>query len=349
MKAGVIYAKGDIRYEEMETPVPNAGEVLIKVKYTGICGSDIPRVNGDACHFFPNVIGHEFSGIVEAIGDEVTTLSVGDRVAGVPLVPCMKCEDCQKGNYSLCKNYSFIGSRQFGSFAQYVVVPEKNAVKFDEKVAFEQAAFFEPITVALHGLRRLDYQGGKTVAILGGGNIGILTMQWAKLFGAKQVVVFDISPERIQLAKRFGATEGVNTLEKDFMKQAMALTDGKGFDYIYETAGNTITMKMAFQLAANKAQVCFIGTPTKEITFSIEEWECLNRKEMYLTGSWMNYSAPFPGEEWILAAHYIKTGAFQIDESFIFRTMPLSKIADAFALYQTPGAVKGKILIDSEA
>ncbi|MDE7020459.1 MAG: alcohol dehydrogenase catalytic domain-containing protein, partial [Lachnospiraceae bacterium] len=177
MKAGVVHAKDDIRYEEIQKPEVTPGKVLIKVKYTGICGSDIPRVNGDACHYFPNVLGHEFSGTVEEVGEGVTTLKPGDRVAGVPLVPCMKCADCQKGNYSLCRHYSFIGSREFGSFAEYVVVPEKNAVKFDAGVSFEKGAFFEPATVALHGLRRVEYRGGKSVAILGGGTIGLMTMQ----------------------------------------------------------------------------------------------------------------------------------------------------------------------------
>lgn len=348
MKAGVVHAREDIRYEEIEKPQPKAGQVLIKVKYTGICGSDIPRVNGDACHFFPNVLGHEFSGVVEEIGQGVTTLQAGDRVAGVPLVPCMKCDDCQKGNYSLCKHYSFIGSREFGSFAEYVVVPEKNAVKFEEEVTFEQGALFEPATVALHGLERVNYQGGKNVAILGGGTIGLLVMQWAKIFGAKQVVVFDIAPERLELGKHLGATGGINTLDQDFMDQAMALTDGNGFDYVYETAGNTITMKMAFELAANKAQVCFVGTPTRELTFSVKEWENINRKEFTLTGSWMSYSAPFPGHEWDMTAHYFKTGELKIDESFIFKKIPLSEIASAFEMYKTPGTVKGKILIDSE-
>lgn len=348
MKAGVVHAREDIRYEEIKKPEPKAGQVLIKVKYTGICGSDIPRVNGDACHFFPNVLGHEFSGTVAEIGEGVKSLKVGDRVAGVPLVPCMKCEDCQKGNYSLCKHYSFIGSREYGSFAEYVVVPEKNAVKFDEEVSFEQGAFFEPTTVALHGLQRLDYKGGKTVAILGGGTIGLLTMQWANIFGAKKCVVFDISTERLELAKRLGATDVINTTESDFMKQALAITDGKGFDYVYETAGNTITMKMAFPLAANKAGVCFIGTPTKELSFTVEEWENMNRKEFTLTGSWMSYSAPFPGPEWELAAYYYKTGQLKFDESLIFKKIPLSQIDKAFEMFKTPGAVKGKILIDSE-
>ena len=348
MKAGVVHAKCDIRYEDIEKPQVKPGTVLVKVKYTGICGSDVPRVNGDACHFFPNVLGHEFSGVVEEVGEGVTSVKLGDRVAGVPLVPCMECEDCKKGSFSLCKHYSFIGSRQFGSFAEYVVVPEKNAVKFSEDVSFEKGTLFEPSTVALHGLERADYEGGHTVAILGGGTIGLLTMQWAKIFGAAKVVVFDILDERLELAKRLGADEGINTKENDFMNKAMAMTGGRGFDYVYETAGNTITMKMAFELAANRAHVGFIGTPTRELTFTVNEWENLNRKEFKLTGSWMSYSAPFPGHEWELTAEYFANGKLKFDDDLIFKKVPLSQIDTAFEMYRTPGTVKGKILIDSE-
>lgn len=349
MKAGVVHAREDIRYEEIDKPKAEPGKVVVKVKYTGICGSDIPRVNGDACHYFPNVLGHEFSGVVDEVGEGVTSLKPGDRVAGIPLVPCMKCEDCQKGNYSLCKHYSFIGSREFGSFAEYVSVPEKNAVKFSDDVSFVQGAFFEPATVALHGLERTGYTGGKTVAILGGGTIGMMTLQWAKIFGAKKVVVFDIVDERLELAKRLGADSGINTLTEGFMEKAKELTGGRGYDYVYETAGNTITMKMAFGLAANKAGVCFIGTPTKELSFTVDEWENMNRKEFTLTGSWMSYSAPFPGHEWELTAHYFGTGELKYDDSFVYKIQPLSKIAEAFEWFKTPGTVKGKVLIDSEA
>lgn len=348
MKAGVVHAKEDIRYEEIPTPQAKAGQVLIKVKYTGICGSDIPRVNGDACHFYPNVLGHEFSGTVEAIGEGVHSVSIGDRVAGVPLVPCLSCEDCQKGNYSLCKNYRFIGSREYGSFAEYIAVPEKNAVKFSDDVTFEQGALFEPSTVALHGLTCTGYKGGGTVAVLGGGTIGLFAMQWAKIFGAAKAVVFDISDERLDLAKKLGADETVNTKTPDFMKQAMDYTNGKGYQYIFETAGNTATIKMAFELAGNKGKVGLIGTPVNDLTFSVKEWENLNRKEFHLTGSWMSYSPPFPGKEWELTAHYFKTGQLKFSPSLIFKVIPLSEIASAFEMYRTPGAVKGKILIDSE-
>ncbi|MBQ8955596.1 MAG: galactitol-1-phosphate 5-dehydrogenase [Lachnospiraceae bacterium] len=348
MKAGVVHAKNDIRYEEIEKPKAEPGKVVVKVKYTGICGSDIPRVNGDACHYYSNVLGHEFSGVIDEIGEGVTSVKPGDRVAGMPLVPCMKCPDCQRGDYSLCKHYSFIGSREFGSFAEYVAVPEKNVVKFSDDVSFIQGAFFEPATVALHGLERNDYKGGKTVAILGGGTIGMMTMQWAKIFGAKKTVVFDIVDERLELAARLGADAGINTLQEGFMEKAKELTDGRGFDYVYETAGNTITMKMAFELAANKADVCFIGTPTKELSFTVDEWENMNRKEFKLTGSWMSYSAPFPGHEWELTAHYFSTGELKFDDSFVYKIQPLSGIAEAFEWFKTPGTVKGKVLIDSE-
>ena len=348
MKAGVVHGIEDIRYEDIETPKVEPGKVLVKIKYTGICGSDIPRVNQGTAHYTPIVLGHEFSGTVAEVGEGVTSVKAGDRVAGIPLVPCMKCEDCQKGNYSLCKHYDFIGSHSFGSYAEYVAVPEKNVVKFSDDVSFEQGAFFEPATVALHGLERTGYQGGKTVAILGGGTIGLLTMQWAKIFGAKKIV-FDIAEERLELAKRLGADAGINTLLENFMADAKALSDGKGYDYVFETAGNTITMKMAYELAANKAEICFIGTPTKELSFTVKEWENMNRKEFKLTGSWMSYSAPFPGHEWDLVAHYFATGDLKLDESFIFKKIPLSQIDTAFAMYKTPGMVKGKILIDSEA
>ena len=166
MKAAVVVANEDVQYLEIPEPEAKPGYVKIKVHYSGICGSDIPRVLHNGVHFYPIVLGHEFSGDVVEIGEGVTKVKAGDRVSGAPLVPCMKCEDCQKGNYSLCKHYSFIGSREQGSNADYVVVPEQNAVPFDASVPYEQGAMFEPSTVALHGLLQNDYQGGQCVAIL---------------------------------------------------------------------------------------------------------------------------------------------------------------------------------------
>ncbi len=177
MKAAVVCANEDVRYMEYQEPSPGPGEVKVKVAMSGICGSDVPRVLHNGVHFYPIVLGHEFSGDVVEVGEGVTRVKPKDRVSGAPLLPCMECEDCQRGNYSLCKHYSFIGSREQGSNADYVVLPEKNAVVFDKSIPYEQGAMFEPSTVALHGLFQNDYQGGEYVAVLGGGTIGMFTMR----------------------------------------------------------------------------------------------------------------------------------------------------------------------------
>ena len=347
MKAAVLTQNKTIVYQDIELPPMQTDSVLVRVAASGICGSDIPRFFHNGVHFYPIVLGHEFSGEVVEVGSGVKRVRVGDRVSGAPLLPCMQCADCQKGDYSLCKHYSFIGSRQQGSNAEYVIIPERNAVVFDRSISFERGAMFEPSTVALHGVLQCDYKGGGSVAILGGGTIGVFTMQWARLLGAKNIAVFDISPERLALAKRMGADAVFDTRETGFMEAAKEFSGG-GFDYVFETAGAAPTMKMAFSLAANKAHVCFIGTPHADLTYTPAEWENMNRKEFRLTGSWMSYSAPFPGKEWTMTAEYYADGRLRFDDAFIGGRYPMSRAQEAFLLFETPGAVTGKILLMNE-
>ena len=132
------------------------------------------------------------------------------------------------------------------------------------------------------------------------------------------------------------------------MERAMELTQGKGYGFVFETAGQVPTMHMAFELAANKANVCFIGTPHVNLEFTPAMWENMNRKEFHLTGSWMSYSAPFPGKEWKLTAHYFGTGQLKFDPGFIYKKIPMSQAQEAFQLFKTPGLVKGKILLVNE-
>lgn len=348
MKAAVLHGIEDIRYEDYEKPIVEPGTVLVHVKACGICGSDIPRYFKGTVKKYPLVLGHEFSGIVEEIGEGVTSVVPGDHIAGAPLLPCMECIDCKNGNYSLCKNYSFKGSRVQGAFADYILLPEKNVVKIDPSLTFEQGALFEPSTVGLHGVRLADYEAGKTVAIIGGGTIGFFTMQWAKIFGASKLVVFDISEDRLDFCKKIAADEGINSGASDYKEQALALTDGRGFDYVFETCGAPATIKMAYDLAGNKGHVTFIGTPSSPVTFEPLEWENLNRKELRVTGTWMSYSSPFPGDEWTLTAHYFATGELKYDDGAVFDKFPMCDAQKAFELYKTPGLVKGRILLYNE-
>lgn len=345
MKAAVLESDRNIVYKDVETPSVKDSEVRIKVTVTGICGSDLPRVLNNGVHFYPIILGHEFSGYVDEIGSGVTSVKKGDHVVGIPLVPCHECEDCKNGNYSLCKHYSFVGSRQNGSMAEYVTLDEKNVLKIDKSIPYETAAFFEPATVALHGIRQAKYNNGKHVAILGGGTIGLFTLQWLKILGTEDVSVSDIDLEHLTLAEKFGADHLLPTSDENFYENAAKITNGRGFDYIFVVTGAVPAIKSALKLAGNKSTICMIGTPTKDISFTIREWEDINRKELYLTGSWMSYSAPWPGVEWAEAEKQFANGNLKVVPEMTFKSFPLDKTMDAFNEFTIPGNVSGKVQI----
>ncbi|MDA3956067.1 galactitol-1-phosphate 5-dehydrogenase [Oceanispirochaeta sp.] len=345
MKAAVLYGDNDIRYEDWEKPEAQAGEVLVKVKESGLCGSDIPRTIHGGAHFYPIVLGHEFSGEIVALGEAVSERKVGDRIACVPLIPDRNDPQSQKGNYSLSKGYKFIGSRIQGGWSEYVTMPWENAVVLPDAVSYTEGAFFEPITVALHALNIMKFEGGKDVAITGMGTIGLLALQCVRAMGARKVTVFDIDESRLELAKELGADLCLNTMNEGFKDEAMGFTNGIGYEVCLETGGVPITEILCLDLAAPKGTVMFIGTPHKPVTLQPHEFENINRKEIIVTGSWMNYSAPFPGWEWEMA-NYLFSKNLVKTEPLIDRKIPLSQAADALADLLKPGAVKGKILFD---
>lgn len=344
MKAAVLYRQQDIRYTEVETPRIQGQEILVRMKATGICGSDLPRVLGTGAHFYPIILGHEFSGEVVEVGDQVTNVKAGDHIAGAPLVPCLNCPDCWNGNYSQCNNYSFIGSRTSGSWADYVKLPALNAVKLPEGVTFEQGALFEPATVALHGIFVMDFRGSTDVAIVGAGTIGLLALQFAKILGAKRIFAFDIDEHKLKLAKEYGADFCINTSDPEFKEMVQKETAGRGLQMVIETGGVEFTEKLSLEIAGNKGYVMFIGTPSKNITLAPREFEHINRKELTVRGSWMSYSAPFPGREWELIGYYFQQGKIHYRE-LIDRIIPLANIDEAFKDLAIPGKVTGKILL----
>ena len=345
MKAAVLYGDFDLRYEEYPEPETKPGCVKIKVCACGVCGSDIPRITNHGAHFYPIVLGHEFSGYVAETGAGVEGLQPGDHVVAAPLIPCMRCPDCAKGAYSQCKHYTFIGSRVQGGYADFVVVPARNVVKIPQTIPFDQAALFEPATVALHGVKLADFRGGKTVAVLGGGTIGLFVMQWARIYGASRVVVFGRDKKHLALATRLGADAVISTLDPDYMDQARAQVGPAGFDFVFETAGAVETMKLSFDLVGNHGTVCMVGTPTKDITFTPKQWEQLNRKEFRLTGSWMSGNAPYPGDEWTQTGTFFANGKLKFDEEIFYRRIPLSQPEQLTELLADRAKIKGRILL----
>jgi L-iditol 2-dehydrogenase len=198
-------------------------------------------------------------------------------------------------------------------------------------------------------LRRVDFSGGDDVAILGGGTIGLFIAQWAKLFGARRVFVFDIHQEVLDRAKRYGADVTLNTLDGEFLEEVLEYTDGKKFGYVFEAAGVEATFRLAFQMLGTKTRVCCVGKPCppKDFPFLRGIFENLKKKEFFLTGSTMSYSRPFPGEEWLLTLDYLRYGRLIVDDGLIYKKLSLTEIEKARELISPPRLAKGKIMMVS--
>jgi L-iditol 2-dehydrogenase len=345
MKAAVLYGNEDMRYVDWPTPETGPGAVKIAVKASGICGSDVPRVLYGGAHRYPVILGHEFAGVVREVGEGVTRVKPGDTVTVAPRRPCLVCDDCLAGDIAQCRHDGFIGSREQGGFAEYVVVPEMNVVPYDPSVPFDIAVFFEPATVALHGVRNVGFDGSGSAAVIGAGTVGLFVLQWLKILGARHVVVLDVDRERLAQSGSLGADETVYSGDEDFAERAVSLTERGGFEWVFDAAGANATLLASLRLAAAKAKISLIGTPQREVSFAKDEWELINRKEVWIRGCWQSYGLPFPGEEWTLTAGAFGDGSLKADESFIFRRYPLSEAAEAFELFKDPTQVHGKVLL----
>ena len=327
MKALVIEDNNILSYKNVDIPKIKSDEVLIKVKACGICGSDIPRVKNNGVHFYPIIIGHEFSGEIVQIGTNVKSHFIGERVTAAPLIPCNDCENCYQGNPAMCQHYSFIGSRQNGAMAEYVAVPEKNIIPIADNVTYAQAACIEPITVAIHGIERAGaIDSGKSAIVYGCGTIGILTMQCLKAKGLEKVYVIDIDDYKLELAKKLGAYEVLNSTKVNITDYFAKI--GK-VDYVYETAGVNFLQAQVLELAKKGGHIVYIGTAHKDVTIPAKSFELILRGELNVTGSWMSYSAPFPGDEWKAAAEYLQSGKIKVDE-IITHKLPLNNGIKAF-------------------
>lgn len=310
MKALVVTNKEQMEVIELSRPAVKANEVLIKVAYCGICGSDIPRYFEGAVHQFPQVLGHEFSGTVVELGEQVTEIKVNSQVAVAPLIPCEDCEQCNQGNPAMCSDYSFIGSRQQGAMAEYVAVPAMNCLNIPTNLDLIQAALVEPLTVAIHGIERVSLKAGELVMVLGSGTIGLLTLLALKAKGVGQVIMVDINQHKLDLAKELGADVCINPKETSLSEY---FSDHTKATSIIETAGSSHTQRQAIEFVEKKGNVVFVGTSTNEVVYAPEVFEKILRGELNITGAWMSYTAPFPGYQWQAAIDYLATGRIDVN------------------------------------
>ncbi|MFT4297369.1 MAG: galactitol-1-phosphate 5-dehydrogenase [Micropruina sp.] len=307
------------------SPVCGPDEVLVRVAYCGICGSDVPRYFDGAVHSFPQVLGHEFSGVVETVGAAVTTARPGDRVAVAPLVPCHHCAECLAGRPSLCPNYSFIGSRRQGALADLVAVPAVNLVSLGD-LSLRTGALVEPLTVAIHGVERADVLPGEPAAVLGGGVIGLLVVLTLRDKGAGPITVVDVDPRNLAVARQFGAAHAVNALTDDVAGH-FARTGAPTLTV--ETAGVPPTQRQALAITARRGTVVYVGTAHQDLVLSPTVFEHILRHELTVRGSWMSYSAPFPGHEWADAVRILGSGL--VDPGvLISHELPLAEAVRGF-------------------
>ncbi|MBL3698790.1 galactitol-1-phosphate 5-dehydrogenase [Leucobacter luti] len=305
MTAAVMHEPGDIRVEQVPVPEITAGDVLVRVEACGVCGSDIPRMNFAGAYYTPIICGHEFSGTILELGAEVTGLEIGQLVTVPPLIPCYECDSCKDGQFSLCEDYGYFGSRQEGAYAQFVAVNAKNAFPMPEGVDPRAAAMMDPSAIALHAIYRTKLGPGSRVAVTGAGPIGLFAIQWARLLGATEVLAVDLSPEKAAMAREAGATMTANNSE-----EALAQA-GRGFDVIIESAGAAQTVALATQLTARHGEAVFIGIPHTPVELEKGTFSHFLRREASLHGSWNSFSAPFPGREWVESARAFADGSLK--------------------------------------
>lgn len=246
-----------------EMPVISDDDVLIRVKSVGICGSDLHFYSkgriGDCIVDFPFILGHEAAGEIVEVGKNVTHLKVGDRVCMEPGIPCYHCEECLSGHYNLCKSVRFWATPPYdGCLCEYVAHPATFTFKLPENMTYTEGALVEPMAIGLHAANTAGVKLGKTVAILGVGCIGLVTLMAAKAYGATKIIVGDILDKRLEKARELGAV-AVNTNTEDFKEFVMKETNHRGADIVIDCAGFSQTVSQAINSAAIGGIIVLVG------------------------------------------------------------------------------------------
>lgn len=325
MKSAVFYGKHDLRIEDRAMPAVGKDDLLIKVRACGVCGTDVHIFEGDkgAADCPPNtVLGHEFAGEVVAVGENVHTFAVGDTVCVDPNDWCGECDPCRSGLAHFCEHMNGIGTTRDGGFAQYVSVPKKQAYKFTRDITFAEAAMTEPVACCLHGIDLCEIQPSSVVLVIGGGMIGLLMVQLAKLAGAREVILLEPVKAKREMGKTLGADLCIDSLQEDV--PAVLAANGVGrIDTVIECVGLPSTICQAIDLAGYASTVMMFGLTKPDDTIPLKPFQVF-QKEITLKASFIN---PYTQGR---AIALINAGKIDVS-SMVCELAPLSKLPQILA------------------
>ncbi len=257
MKAAVLTGKQKIQVRDVPEPAPGKGQVLVAPKYAGICGTDVHIFAGEFEQRvkYPTILGHEFAGIVEAVGEGARAICVGDKVTVDPIIPCMRCVACREGNMSGCRSLKLLGVDMDGGFAQYVVADEERVFKLPERLSVRDGAMVEILSIGVHATRRGEVDPDDFVVVLGAGRLGLSIISVLKNSSAGTIVATDVRDSRLDVARKVGADYCINSAKKDAVKEVLALTGGVGADRVFEAVGHAARSASGWQPVGEAAEM----------------------------------------------------------------------------------------------
>ncbi|QDV59196.1 galactitol-1-phosphate 5-dehydrogenase [Rosistilla oblonga] len=345
MDAIVLHGVSDLRYEQVPVPEVPAGKVRVRIGFCGVCGSDIPRCFSKGTYNFPTICGHEFAGTVEACGAEVTDFAVGDRVAVFPLIWNDDHPACEVGKYAQSDGYDYLGSRSDGAFSEFVNAPQRNLIKVPDNVSLEEAAMTEPAAVALHAVRRAQLRLGDSVAIFGLGPIGLMVAQWARAMGASQIALFDILPEKLELARQLGFEHVFDSRDEAPAEVAERLTGGRGVHVAIESAGVPPTMTAALQATRRSGRCVLLGNPAADVTLPAALISQCMRREIDILGTWnSDFSVFGDDDDWRTVLDAMSSGVLNL-KPLITHRVPLSQGIAALEMIRDQSEFYAKVLL----
>lgn len=290
MKGSFFLGDGKFEVREQEFSKLGINDVLIKNMVCGVCGTDVHIFHGEpgsADVEPPVVLGHEYSGEVVEVGSGVTEIHVGDHVTVDPNIYCGKCLYCRNGKKQLCIDMKAIGVTRDGGFAEYSVVPESQAFVLDKSVSYEAAAMAEPVACCIHGIDLAEIKLGDKVCIIGGGAIGLIMVQLAKLSGASKIVISEPNEKRRNAALKLGADLAIDPTQTGAYNEFIEFVKGDGADVVIECVGNNPAVKSAFKFAGKGANVMLFSVPNVDAVFELEMFDIF-KKELTIRGSFVN-------------------------------------------------------------